>query len=61
MLIDEHQSALEVIMTKYREQITLLSTAKQITQTSYTQSAAFSRHQASATVRQTMLRNNITN
>ena len=41
MLIDEHQSAVDVIMTKYREQMALIAAAKKMNRHGNSQSAAY--------------------
>jgi len=41
MLIDEHQSAVDVIMTKYREQMALIVAAKKMNKNGNCQNAAF--------------------
>merc|ERR1719167_1118424 len=41
MLIDEHQSAVDVIMTKYREQMALIVAAKKMNRNGNSQSAAY--------------------
>merc|ERR1719209_1000130 len=41
MLIDEHQSAVDVIMTKYREQMAFIVAAKKINKNGNCQNAAF--------------------